>query len=353
MFIFILLIGCSSPEYNAALDAYKQAKAEHQLEPIVIALKTLSKLDPEKYQSKLDIAKVAQFNLKEAKRYLLNNEFHLAYLASHASYRTLFSLESQSILIKSGKLFLPIFLVDRNIEHLFEDNFSSLSQEVENYREHPIQNWNLVALNQLLQQLSKSDKVLKQSLAIINNKQLNSQFQPIAAWQSNIEARHKVVKNTLDYLVNLALYRSSKNLLILNESLAEDSRKLLSIYVNVKAAKYNLQSYFIKAREQHSPYKVLIENISLATQLSRRDVNANWYKEWNELESFILEPKGLFEYYPQLSAGRTKQLNQLIQENKPNPPDLTVTLPINDFKLNNSPIYNLIEKLKMDYLLLI
>jgi hypothetical protein len=352
-FTFFLIIGCTSPEYDAAIDSYREAKASHLLKPLVVALKKLSKLNPEKFQNELNIAKNAQVKLKEAESYLLNNEFLLAYLASHDSYRTLFSFESQAILIQSGKSFLPIFQAHKNFEYLLEDHFNRLSQEIENYRQSPVQEWDLVALNQLLIRLSESDKALKDSLIVIKNQQLYLSIQGLVGWQSSIENQHKIVKQTLDYLISLARYRSANLLLTLNRILAEKSRKLLSIYRVAESAKYNMQHYFVKAQQQYYPYKILVENVSLATQLSQKDIHASWYVKWNELESFILEPKGLFEYYPQSAEGRAEQIHQLLRDNNLNPPDLA-QLSINDnFKEKHPTIYSLIEKLKKDYALLI
>lgn len=136
----------------------------------------------------------------------------------------------------------------------------------------------MIELNQLLLRLSKSEKVLRNSLNTIKSNKLQSLLPEITAWQFSIEVQHETIKQTLDYLVSLARYRSVNNLLTLNKNLASKSRNLLAIYRVAEAAKYNMQSYFIKAQKQHYSYKTLIENIALSTTLAKQDTYASWYR---------------------------------------------------------------------------
>ncbi|NQY64049.1 MAG: hypothetical protein HRT38_10020 [Alteromonadaceae bacterium] len=354
LWLSILLLGCSSAEYNEAINSYQQAKATHQLTPVVKALKKLAKLKPKEFQHQFINAQSAQVKLNEAQQHLTDKEFYLAYLASHDSYRQLYSNESKAILIKSGKKLFPVLKVQTNIEKSLQQTQKQLSQTLTNYQKSPIDDWNLIELNNLLEQLSKTALTLNNSLSRLKKDNLELILPETIDWQLSIEARLESINQTLNYLVSLARFRSAIILLTLNQTLAEKSKGLLAITNNPESAKQNMQSDLIKAQRQYKPYKILIENVALATYISKKDIHASWYQEWNELESYIMRPQGDFDYYPEFAEERTVQLKRLIQENKFLPLNLTTDFSKKDeFQHKHQVIFNLIKKLNEDKNLLI
>lgn len=75
--------------------SYREALSTQMSKPIIASLKTLTLLDPGKYQEKLSSAEKAITELQKAKYYMVESNFYLAYLVSHKSYRTLPTKESK------------------------------------------------------------------------------------------------------------------------------------------------------------------------------------------------------------------------------------------------------------------
>ena len=139
----------------------------------------------------------------------------------------------------------------------------------------------------------------------------------------------------------------------LNQSLTTESTKLLSL-VRVSMAEDAVRPLFFNAYKEYQPYQQVVENISLASKLTNKDLHAKWYKDWAKLENSVLAPGEDFAKYPQNSRKRVEQLNSFLQVNLMSLNSVKDKV-LNEDKLKQiSPKINeIVEKLKRDKSLLI
>ncbi|MGB1263749.1 MAG: hypothetical protein ACPG52_12625, partial [Cognaticolwellia sp.] len=285
-----LLMSCTSPEYKAALTQYQLAKSTQNIEQLVQALTTLANLAPEKYQAELLKVEHAQYSLKQALSHQAQHDDYAAYMASHASYRNVPNTAAKRVLIKAGKTLFPLLQAQLNLEHSFSFRPQQLTPMFEKYSRLPINDWDLITVNNTIEQLSKSIHALNKALKSVK---LNNSTVKTTQWQSAIAQQLALVTDARNYFANLARYQGAKKLQTLNNNLRTESIKLLSL-VRPKLAKESIQPAFIKAKNSYAPLQGLIENLSLAANLSKKDIHIAWYQHWHNIETTILMPEGDF-----------------------------------------------------------
>lgn len=175
----------------------------------------------------------------------------------------------------------------------------------------------------------------------------------LSSWQSAIANQMIMVTNARDYFSNLARYHSATELTKLNQTLSAESIKLLSL-VRPKLAQESMYKSFQQANDQYAPFQNLIANISLAENLSVKDIHIIWYENWQNIELAILEPKNEFKNYPAESKKRARQLATYLGKSNINIPILTDSFD-NQMALSQkqSQLMKLNNKLKEDKALLL
>ena len=346
---FLLLVSCTSPEYKNALALYQQAKSTQNIQQLTQALTTLASLAPEKYQTELIKVKQAQNSLKQALAHQAQHDDYAAYLASHASYRSVPNTAAKQVLVKTGKSLFPLLQAQSNLDNSFNYRPQQLTQMLEKYSQLPINDWDLIAVNSRIEQLSKSIHALNKALKSLK---LNTSSVATAQWQSAIAQQLAMVTQARNYFANLARYQGAKKLQILNNSLRAESIKLLSL-VRPKLAKESIQPAFINAQNNYAQLQGLIENLSLAANLSKKDIHIAWYQHWHNIEKSILMPEGDFSLYPAKSLAMHKQLNAFTNMDKIAIPQLDLGFYHKDIIAKNfTKISALTKKLAVDKALL-
>lgn len=314
----LLLVSCSSPEHKEALRLYEQAKANKNIHQLAIALNTLAKIAPKKYQEEFVKVDTAKGLLEQAQQYQVQGNYYQAYLTSHESYRSIPSTENKKILQSSGKVMLPILNAQLSVNKSFQYSPKMLSPLFEKHSKLPIEQWNLIEINSAIKQLSITVNELTSALTFLQNKKLKTDIPELVLWENSIAEQYKTVLNARDYFSNIARYHGAKKLTQLNKLLTTESSKLLSL-VRPKFAQESMQSSFLKAQGEYATLQNVIANLSLAESLSNKDIHASWYKKWQKLESNVLEPKKQFIHYPVNSTKRETQLSRFINNNLSTP----------------------------------
>jgi len=334
-FALLCLLSCSPAEYNTALNNYNNAIKQHNLSSTLDSLKILAKFKPDEYKNELIRTIKLNETLTEAKKHMASKNYYQAYLNSHDVYRQSLDSESKALLISSGKKLtsiiktqnnIEIFLISsgkkltsiiktqNNIEIFFKNYPKDLSKVLKKLAMSPVISWNLIEVNQLVSQLSKSRLLLKSALFSLENNSQDLNIPEIKQWTQGIATLLTNITYSQNFIVNRARYQSAIALLDAHKLLTKESTKLLS-YVHEKIAIKTLTPTFYKAESNYQPYQVLIENISLALLLNRSDIHSVWYTNWQKLESDILLPKMPFSNYPIDAKNIDQQLNELIIEN--------------------------------------
>ncbi|WDD99373.1 hypothetical protein [Thalassomonas actiniarum] len=350
--MFICLLCSCSGEYRQAIKAYEQARADNQLQPLVQALKTLSRLDPEQYQQQFSLASQAQQQYQQAQASLAQGDYLAAYLASHASYRALTTETNKALLIASGKALVPLMRAQGEIKRSYLALPESMGEMLQAYASREVENWQQLALNTLLGQLTRGILALENAVKIIHEHKLEALDPAISSWSTGINSRLALLTGVRDYLVGEVRYLSASKLLELNLVLAKESASLLS-YVRDEVAQKTLYPVFFKAQQKYRPYGELLENVSLALSLSQRDIHAPWYQHWQALADEVLQQQQPFSRYPQLADKRSRQIKALIAKNKRQAPEWGVGLAdITSFNHEYPKISELVDKLNQDKTLL-
>ncbi|MFT5759416.1 MAG: hypothetical protein ACI9LM_004178 [Alteromonadaceae bacterium] len=314
IFAIVFLLSCTSPEHSKALENYDKAKHNHSLPSLIQALKILVKFEPDDYKSELTKNLQLAESLAQAKKYMADENYYQSYLNSHDVYRQSLDRKSKALLIASGQKLTPIIKAQNNIESFFNNRPKHLSKILTKFAMSPVISWNLIEVNQLINQLSENKRDLQSALLSLSNDNYVLEIPEINQWIKGIEAQLANINHAQNSIINRARHQSATALLDIHKSLTKESIRLLS-YVNSKLAIETLAPTFAKATETYNPYKVLIENISLALLLSRADIHVSWYKHWVSIENNVLQPIEPFSNYPKDAKNINLQLNQLINEN--------------------------------------
>ena len=349
----LLLTSCSSAEHQEALRLYEIAKANKNIHQLTSALSTLAKLAPEEYQAEFTKVAKAKKQLEQAQHAQTQGNDYAAYLASHDSYRSVPSSDSKKILISSGKRLLPILKTQLAIDKSFQYRPKKLTTLFETYSQLPITHWDLIKVNNTVEQLSKAAAELDKALILIAGEAPSADIPEISLWQSTIESQLMMVVQTRNYFANLARYRSANELTKLNQTLSAESKKLLSL-VRPKLAQESMSKAFQQANNQYAPFQNLVANISLAENLSKKDIHIIWYENWQNIEIATLAPKGEFEHYPAESKKRAKQLARYLNKRNISIPAITDSFENQTtFSQKLSELMILTNKLKEDKALLL
>ena len=342
-------MSCTSPEYKAALKSYQLAKSTKNIEQLAQALTTLARKSPEQYQAELKKVKQAQALVKQAINFQAQHDDYAAYLASHESYRSIANTAAKQILISTGKKLFPILQAKLNIDKSFNYRPQQLRKMFKRYQQLPINEWDLIAVNSTVEQLSKSIHALNKALKSIK---LNTSSVDTTHWQSTILHQITLVTNARDYFSNLAKYQGAKALKTLNDKLRDESITLLSL-VRPKLAKESMQPLFLKAQNNYAEFEALIENLSLAENLSKKDIHIAWYQHWHNIEKAILMPEGDLSLYPAKSLEVNKQLATFLDKDKIAVPKFNEVFYSQSIMIKDSGfLLPLTEKLNIDKALL-
>lgn len=318
----LLITSCTSAEHKEALRLYQSAISSKNIHQRATALTTLAKLAPEKYQAELTKVKKAKALLLQAQQYQAQNDDYSAYLSSHASYRSIPSVDGKKILVSTGKVLLPFLKAQLNIDKYFQFLPKKLTPLFNKYSELPVSNWDLIKVNKVVEQLSKAVIELNNAIALLENEKVKTMIPDVSLWKKSLENRLYITVQARNYFANLARYRSARILFKLNDKLTFESSNLLSL-VRPKLAQESMQSSFQKAQSEYADFQNITANISLAENLNVKDIHAIWYKNWQSLELATLEPKDEFANYPINSSNRDRLLTAFINEKKIRIPVLT------------------------------
>ena len=290
------------------LEKYNQAIKKGNIEDVIVTLEQLVVIDDTKYQKTLTEAKMAKVNFMKATESFKDNDIFDAYLASHFSYRTLPLLQNKSLLVLTGKKLIPLLKAQLKIEESFKLTPKSIKSNLEILQNKPANEWNLIEVNQLIENINYNSKLLQDSLNLLNNIIDNLKEPELLSWKIEVEQQLSFMIKAKKNIINLAQYTSSNILLTLNEQLTEESANMLSL-IRPSLAKQSLQPTFLKAQEAYAPYHLLIENISLSDSPFQKSTHSAWYKKWEEIENNVLDLNDNLQKYPINSKARVKQLN--------------------------------------------
>lgn len=346
----LLLVGCSRIDLHLAEKQYEQAKATNQAEPIIAALSTLAMLAPEVYQAKLNLAQTAVIKLHEAKLYIANSNYYLAFIASHESYRALPTIKSKKILIKTGVKIRYLLDAQASIVKSFQHLPKSIPALLSKYENKPALEWDLIEVNSVIEQLVSSAKAIKRSLTIIDLEKGASLSAEIKQWQLAIQHQLQMINDIQKYLIHLALHKSAKVLEDINIQLTQESINLLSL-VRESLAEDAMRPNFNKANESYQPYYDLNENLALASSSSRGNRHATWYHHWHNIELQVLATSSSFSEYPLTFTERAKQL-KIYKEKLVLPNVNKGFLNLDSFIGGHQAVYSLIDKLHRDRMIL-
>lgn len=352
LLLLSILIACSPNQKTLALNSYEDAQKKGKLSLTIAALETLNSIEPSGYQKLLNSAKIAQNSLKLAKAQLHAGDYLSAYINSRESHSSFPIKENRNLLIKSGQKIQWLLIAQSNIDKSFEYFPTSIHDSLNQYTNTPILEWDLIATNKLIEQLSYHAKYLKAALNTIeqqNNLNLSTE---ILSWQLGIKKQLTLANEIQSYITNIALYRSAQKLKEDYLYLLKGSKNLLSL-VRTKDAANVMKPDFIKIKKQFEPYSQVIENLSLATSIKSNNSHMTWYKNWYQLEWGVLNIISPFSNYLINETATVKLLNNHLDKNNLNKPNFHLGY-INAINFNNSypEVSDLINKLTKNKVLL-
>lgn len=282
----VVLFGCTTPEHKAALVDYENAIASKKIERITVALTRLYELDPEEYQASFKLAKQASDSYKKAKTLQASGMHYQAYLLSHKSYRTWPALENREMLVITGKKIEWLLSVEKHIKTSYNLLPENLLPLLEKYQNKKVLAWNLITINQILEQLGKSAQSLNKAISLIEKNESTSHILDNGEWHQGLLVQLRKISGLSEYLINIALYHSAQELHRVNQALFEASVEVLS-QVESNLAEAEMKVSFRKAQNDYFPYTTLVENLSLASALGNGNRHAKWYKNWYQIEQRV------------------------------------------------------------------
>jgi hypothetical protein len=347
---FVFMLGCSSDEYLQAEVSYLKAKSTHNIHQLVTTLTVLARLASDEYSPLLLKAKQAKGKLLESQKYIEQENYYLAYLSSHDSLHKLYSNESKEVLVKSGSALLPLLSAKKKFDKLYQHPLVALTP-LSHYKETPIADWDLLELNARLNKLSENIITLESSIntiKTIDTSSLNSLSSELLLIEFRIKNQLLQIKQTQDYLINLALYRNAKLLITLNHKLSAESFSISQVF-SKKKTNIAMRPFINKSKNKYASNKNVIENIFFAASSKAKKRHMVWFSEWKRLEKEIFEPTDGFVNYSLNTKHRDDQLNIYVNDNIIQLPviDKETTHPMDIFK-ENKTIHILIEKLAKD-----
>jgi len=350
---FLSIVSCTPTKHEMALIPYQKAIEEKNLAQLLSALTKLIQLAPEKYQTEFNKIESANKQFKEAKNQLENANPYLAYIEIHDSYHSFPNDQSKQILLESGKIMLTLLRVDSLLNKSSHALPSSLQHRVLSYSKSDITEWDLIAVNKLLENVDKSLNGLTNTLAIIKQNKFDAYTPDFSLWTESISKQKEQIITIKHHLINAALGQSALQLKQHNQILVADVEDLLSL-VREKLATQTLQPLFLKTQQQYQPYLIVNENLSLSGSNAKRNQHSPWYAGWQQLESDTLTMPNSLANYRSQNEQRIKQFNQHIAQGQSSLAALSgKPLLINNNILLHPKINALITKLKKDKTLLL
>jgi hypothetical protein len=344
---FVFFIGCSSDEYKQAEQKYVQAKSSHDIDQLVTSLTVLARLAPEEYSPVLIKAKQAKIKLLESQSYIEQKNYYLAYLSSHDSLNSMYSLESKKILIKSGSVLFLLLKAKKNIDKSYQHSlltFESLSH----YKELTPLDWDLIELNALLKKFTKNILSLEASISImkaINTPTINSLSSELLLVQLSIENQLQRYKTAQNYLIDIALYHNATLLITLNNKLSEESFTISQVFNKSRITKA-MRPFIDRSKDKYASSKNIIENIYFSSSSKTKNRHSEWFNKWQRLEKDIFDPIDGFVDYSLNAKYRNERLMAYVKENKIQlPTEKNNIINSTGFFQESKTISSLIEKL--------
>ncbi|TPH15535.1 hypothetical protein [Litorilituus lipolyticus] len=318
--IVLGLLGCTSAEHEAALVDYEKALAAKNIEKIVVALTQLNEISPTEYGKAFERANKASKAYNKAIALQLSGEDYQAYLSSHRAYRAWPAQDSKAMLVMTGKKVEWLLAVEKNLKKSYDLLPRNISILLDKYQNKSVTDWDLITINQYLEQLGKSSRALTKALKLIDEKESSHLILDENGWYQGINEQQKRVKGLSEHLINIAQYHSADELWKLNSHLVDKSKALLS-QVESNLAQAEMKVRFQKAKEQYLPFTTLIENLSFASALGNGNRHAKWYVNWSNVELQVFTLNEPIEQHIQQNTSTVKliesyrQLSMLVKPN--------------------------------------
>lgn len=322
VFIFILLVGCSSEEYDIEESNYLVAKSEKNINDSFKALKKMSNRDPDKYTLEFVKIKEAKIKLELAEQALSNNDFFTAFNLSQGSLQIFKSNEAKKVLIKSGKNLLPLIKSQYMVKQAFLDKPENLDKQLNVLISQDITDWNLIEINALFKQLTVSSNKLNKSINIINESQLALSSSEVKKWQAELLQQYELIHQSRQFILSYSMEVSAKKLKSINLSLAQDARPLFAS-INPENALNAMQPLFKTTFKEYLFYQNLMENLYLSGEKSELFQDVLWSEAWNKLESDIFMPQENLGSYSDMADLRTKEIDKIVTQYNIESPDLS------------------------------
>ena len=344
--VLTCLFGCTSPEYDKAMLEYEKASAAGDLPLIIENLKILDSLKSPVHLSELLQAENAQQLLVKAQQYALQRNKLKTYQLAHDSYRTYSSHEAKLLVAKSGKKFIALLKVQSNIEQAYQFLPSDLMNTIQKYTKQPLEQWDIVKLNILLEQLTQSANKMGSAVTLFNASQAKSTHPDLLSWFEYIKEQHQFILQTRQHFMTLAFQQSGKVLLEQNELLTKNAQELLA-YVRADMAMNPMQPLFNKAMQKYFNYGDLIDNVYISVKKHNQNEDLTWYKHWKALETSVLTLDDTFINYVPMSVQRSQAIKAFMLSDNAE----VFVSKLNDkdtYTANNEFITQLLAKLKRD-----
>lgn len=340
-----IMSACTPSKYDIALTNYQNAIEEKNLTLLLPALTILSQLAPEEYSAELKQIINANKQYLQAVNYLEHANPYLAYITVHDSYQKFPSVQSKDVLLKSGKVMLPLLRVNSALKQSIKQLPSKLQEMVLSYDETPVTEWNLIDVNQLLEKINQSLFALTNANTILKRNGISNYSTELSLWSASIQAQKQQLLLIKNHIIHSSLNQSALQLQLHNQILVDNSEELLSL-VHEKLALQSLQSLFIKTQQQYQPYREANQNISLASSAGNSNKNATWYSRWRQLEDDTLTLPTSVDDYIMTAKQRANEINDYINQKK-------ITVDVSSKLLAPLSINILIKKLKKDKTMLL
>jgi len=311
VFLLILLIGCSSDELNVEERNYLAAKSEKNLNDVFYILKELNNIDPNKYEFEFTQISQAKTKLHLAEKALSENDFFNAFSLSQKSFQLFNSNEAKQVLVKSGKILLPLIKSQYMVRQAFQEKPVNLDKQLNTLISQDIPQWNLIDTNALFNQLTVSANNLSKSINIINENHQTLGSLEVSEWRDDLIKQYEILHNSRQFILAYSMKGAAKKLKIINSSLAKDAGPLFASIAPENALNA-MQPLFRTTFKAYFSYQNLMENLYLSADKSELFKDNLWYEPWKNLESDIFMPKDKLEAYADSANLRNTKIDHIV-----------------------------------------
>ena len=296
IFALSFLAACTPAEQQVAIEQYKKAVAEQDISAIALALKSLSKFSPEKYQKELQVVSKATQALTRAEKYQLQNDTYQLYLAAHESFRAYPVKANKALLIESGKKLQWLIEVEKYIQKSIELLPEDILAVNSDYQQESLSDWDVIQVNTLIERLGNSANFLVRVMKLVEKNKVMLPSDLSHLLRDSIQSQYERVIAQQSAIIDIAFYHSASQLQKLNDQLYKQASFLLS-QVESRFAMTEMKTLIQKAEHSFAPYTLLIENLSLASAMKNGNEHANWYQSWQQVEQPVFDISESVEDY--------------------------------------------------------